>query len=609
MLNPILTYCLTAATILTTGAFLYYLGFFRSTYLNWNRSLLWGLLLASLFIPQIQVPETWTIWHKIPALQSETTLASRAGKVDKGVQSLLEQEFSERIQISIADQSDIKVSSELAPEFQLNWFRLIVWIYGLGCLAFGLRFVLQIISLWKLYHQARIEQRDGYRLVIYPGELSPFAFGRCIFIAESLYRSPELELVLTHELAHIRQRHTLDILAAELLIVWQWFNPGAWLYRWLVETNLEYLADRSVLQQQWNKKQYQLSLLTWANTNPGNHLSTSYNFSRLKERIMMMNRKPASNLYLLRYAAMGMMLPTFILFNKPSQESLMVKASDPFVWPLLDTKPVFEQPTIVHLPAPKPSETAQIKKKVEQRTTIAQDTAKEEEISFMLIVNPNLDADQQEKIRNEKFPLGKKLELTKNSAGRITGARMLNESGGNCYTSHDSNDDLPIVLYGGRNSCGTGTFDTDVLDKLIANQWPKTMKVMTYGIPSDPLLLESYRIKILATKELYSQERLKFLASKNWIVSNSNGSTTYRMPVKEDAWSRVKRQVQSIAAQGKPYVVIVNGYTYLSELPSIEFSKITKMIVYNETTTEYIEGTLNVKKHEQSGLRVEISLE
>ncbi|WP_421797338.1 M56 family metallopeptidase [Haliscomenobacter sp.] len=608
MINPALTYCLTTAAILVTGALLYYLCFLKSTFLNWNRRLLWGLLLASLVVPLIQVPETWTIWHKMPVKQSET-LTSRAGKVDKGVQSLLEQEFSERVQISIADQSDTRVGSEPAPEFQLNWFRLTLWLYGLGCLAFGLRFVLQILSLWKLYHQARIEQRDGYRLVIYPGELSPFAFGRCIFIAASLYRSPELELVLTHELAHIRQRHTLDILAAELLLVWQWFNPGAWLYRWLVETNLEYLADRSVLQQQWNKKHYQLSLLTWANINPGNHLSTSYNFSRLKERIMMMNRKPSSNLYLLRYAAMGMLLPTFILFNKPSQARVTVKAYNQSAWQALDNKPVFEQPTMVNLPAPKFSETALVKNKAEQRIPIAQDTAKEEEISFMLIVNPNLDADQQEKIRNEKFPLGKKLELTKNSAGRITGARMVNESGGNCYTSHEANDDLPIVLYGGRNSCGTGTFDTDVLDKLIANQWPKTMKVMTYGIPSDPLLLEAYRIKILAAKRLYDEEHLKFLASKNWIVYNSNSSTTYRMPVKEDSWSRVKKQIQAMVAEGKPYAVIVNGYTYQSELPSIELSKIAKMIVYDEMKTEYIEGTLNVKKYEKSGLRVEITLE
>lgn len=323
----------------------------------------------------------------------------------------------------------------------------------------------------------------------------------------------------------------------------------------------------------------------------------------------MMNRKPSSNLYLLRYAAMGMMLPTFILFNKPSQASITVKASNQSAWPVLDNKSGSKQPTIVNLPVPGPQETIPMKLDPVSSTTTPQDTSKEEELSFMLIVNPNLDADQQEKIRNEKFPLGKKLELTKNSAGRITGARMLNESGGNCYTGHDANDDLPIVLYGGRNSCGTGTFDTDVLDKLIANQWPKTMKVMTYGIPNDPLLLESYRVKILSAKELYSQERLKYLASKNWIVSNSNSSTTYRMPVKEDTWSRVKKQVQALVAEGKPYAVIVNGYTYQSELPRIELSKIAKMIVYDEMKTEYIEGTLNVKKHEKSGLRVEITLE
>ena len=595
---------LQAAVLLLVGTLLYCLLFWRSTFLRWNRVLLWSILLASLILPFVQLPAAWTVqfWQKKEAITStEPNLETGGG--------LLEPQFF--FEINPAEQVTTPEVTEnlLTKQPKMPITRLLFFLYGIGCFVFSIRFLIHLFSLFKLFRKAHLEQRDGYCLAFCQEELSPFAFGRTIFLSEALLQSAELELILTHELAHVRQRHTLDILAAELMLVWQWFNPGAWLYRRLVETNLEYLADRCVLQQQWDKKQYQLSLLNWLNASISNRLSTSYNFSLLKERIMMMNRKPSSNLYLLRYAAMGMMLPTFILFNKPSQAIVTVKASNQFASQMLDNKPVSKPPNLVNLPAPRPQEKIPMKQKPILSATPTQDTAKEEEFSFMLIVNPNLDAAQQEKIRNEKFPLGKKLELTKNGAGRITGARMVNESGGNCYTSHEANDDLPIVLYGGRNSCGTGTFDTDVLDKLIANQWPKTIKVMTYGIPSDPLLLEAYRIKILSAKELYTQERLKFLASKNWIVSNANGSTSYRIPVKEDTWSRVKKQVQIMTAEGKPYVVIVNGYTYQSELPNIELSKITKMIVHDETTTEYIEGTLNVKKHVQSGLRVEISLE
>ena len=196
---------------------------------------------------------------------------------------------------------------------------IVPWLYGLGCLALSIRFILQILSLWKLYRKARIEQRGSYRLAVCPGALSPFAFGRTVFVSDQLYQSLELDLVLTHELAHVNQGHTWDILLAELTLIWQWFNPAAWYYRRLVENNLEYLADQAVLQQQWDKKAYQLSLLNWANPAFNNSLSTSYSFSLLKERIMMMNGKPSPKLqtHTLRYALVFLLLPLLPMFNRP----------------------------------------------------------------------------------------------------------------------------------------------------------------------------------------------------------------------------------------------------------------------------------------------------
>jgi len=34
-----------------------------------------------------------------------------------------------------------------------------------------------------------------------------------------------------HEKVHIQQGHSFDIILAELVLVFQWFNPFAWLYR------------------------------------------------------------------------------------------------------------------------------------------------------------------------------------------------------------------------------------------------------------------------------------------------------------------------------------------------------------------------------------------
>ena len=65
MFDPSLKYKLASALILMIGVVLFHVLFLKSTYLKWNRSFLLGLLLASLIIPYIHLPESWTIWRKI----------------------------------------------------------------------------------------------------------------------------------------------------------------------------------------------------------------------------------------------------------------------------------------------------------------------------------------------------------------------------------------------------------------------------------------------------------------------------------------------------------------------------------------------------------------
>ncbi len=312
MQGLVLSHLLQAAVLLLAGTLLYSLLFWRSTFLRWNRVLLWSILLASLILPFVHLPESWTL----QGWQNKATTVLPVTRLNADEKLPEPQFFSE---INLSEQENPSETSEVIstkhPIVPLT--QLLFLLYGLGCLVFGIRFLIHLLSLFKLFRKAHIEQRDGYQLAFCREELSPFAFGHTIFLSEALLQSKELELILTHELAHVRQRHTLDILAAELLLVWQWFNPGVWLYRRLVETNLEYLADRSVLQQQWNKKQYQLSLLNWSNVNVNNRLSTSYNFSLLKERIMMMNRKPSSKVYFLGYAMVLFLLPVLSVFNQP----------------------------------------------------------------------------------------------------------------------------------------------------------------------------------------------------------------------------------------------------------------------------------------------------
>ncbi|HEY9196873.1 MAG TPA: M56 family metallopeptidase [Mucilaginibacter sp.] len=172
-------------------------------------------------------------------------------------------------------------------------------IYITGVIIFGLNLLLQLIyTLYQAY--ARPVIIDGrYRIVELNGDKAPCSFLNNIFINPEKYDWDTYNQILIHEKVHARQLHSIDILLAEVAIILQWFNPFAWWYRAELENNLEYLTDKAVTNDRdIDPALYQLSLLKVSTPHLSLRISTNYNQSILKKRIMMMNIKK-SNLHTL----------------------------------------------------------------------------------------------------------------------------------------------------------------------------------------------------------------------------------------------------------------------------------------------------------------------
>jgi hypothetical protein len=171
------------------------------------------------------------------------------------------------------------------------------WFYWFGVGLFAVSFLFQVVLLlWRAYRNPVII--DGkYRIVEVSGDKAPCSFGNNIFINPEKYDWDTYNQILLHEKIHIEQRHTLDILLAELVLIFQWFNPFAWVYRREMESNLEFLTDDQLMQHSKVEKQsYQLSLMKVSAPHFPLSLTTNYNQSILKKRIAMMNSK-RSNLH------------------------------------------------------------------------------------------------------------------------------------------------------------------------------------------------------------------------------------------------------------------------------------------------------------------------
>lgn len=187
---------------------------------------------------------------------------------------------------------------------------LLQYVFWTGVVVMAIRFLLQLLSLLRLHLLATdgILCKETVKLV--PRPISPFSFFRNIYINPSLHRPEELPAILSHEKIHVKGLHTLDVLAAELSHIFYWFNPGAWLMKTAVCENLEFIADRHMLQSGVDARSYQYSLLKASSYAHAVPLVNHFNFTHLKQRIMMMNKKHSSRMNLVKYF---LLLPLLVI--------------------------------------------------------------------------------------------------------------------------------------------------------------------------------------------------------------------------------------------------------------------------------------------------------
>lgn len=169
-----------------------------------------------------------------------------------------------------------------------------LWIgYWLGCLLFAGLLLVKLTRLARLIRGSRFENCQGYRLTRTGGWVPTFSFLHYLFWNDALpLEKAEAEAVLRHELVHIRERHTLDVLYLECLRVFLWFNPVLFLYGRAVRELHELRADQRVVEHLGRDGYVRLLKRTLAGR-LALSLSHSFHQSFTKRRIQMLYQ-PAS---------------------------------------------------------------------------------------------------------------------------------------------------------------------------------------------------------------------------------------------------------------------------------------------------------------------------
>ncbi len=173
---------------------------------------------------------------------------------------------------------------------KIPWGNIAAWIWIAGIVFFSVRTIAGTISLIRYIHKGKRINHEDYTLVITDGSVhAPFSWMNYIVVdKEDL--NEDGNMIIRHELAHIRRCHTLDIILSHLFCIVQWFNPGAWLMKEELRIVQEYQADEDVISSGANLKDYQLILIKKAVGNRFHQPTNSLNHSQLKKRLTMMQK-------------------------------------------------------------------------------------------------------------------------------------------------------------------------------------------------------------------------------------------------------------------------------------------------------------------------------
>lgn len=191
-------------------------------------------------------------------------------------------------------------------------------LYWAGVVFFVARYIVTIVHLLRLMSSGRrVTDDEGRQIIVLPRSIAPFSwFGR-IVLSEEDYTAHSREILL-HESAHIRKRHSLDLLVADLCTWLQWFNPAAWLLKRELQTVHEYEADAEVIDQGIDARQYQLLLIKRSVGSKFYCVTNHFNHNKLNKRITMMLKKKSNRKATWKYLyVIPVALCTVTVFARP----------------------------------------------------------------------------------------------------------------------------------------------------------------------------------------------------------------------------------------------------------------------------------------------------
>jgi beta-lactamase regulating signal transducer with metallopeptidase domain len=265
----------------------------RETFFHFNRFVLLAGMIVCLLLPLIVLKVSKATVIQEPVTKIEGLFIVPKPSNEKIPSDNYASINSETVFPENAESADsISVPSPAAP---FPTAQIVEIVYATG---FFIAFISLLVSIFKtvrIIRRGNKIKRGENTIVRVSEPICPFSWGRYIVLTENDYRQNPEE-ILAHEEVHARKQHSLDLLFAELFILFQWFNPVAWLLKGELQDMHEYEADNGVINQGIDATKYQLMLVKKAVGARSYAIANSFNHSKIKikNRITMMLKRKST---------------------------------------------------------------------------------------------------------------------------------------------------------------------------------------------------------------------------------------------------------------------------------------------------------------------------
>ncbi|MEH6680445.1 MAG: M56 family metallopeptidase [Sediminicola sp.] len=211
-----------------------------------------------------------------------------------------------------------------AVTVQEGWVSNLGWpemIFSFGMVVSAFLFGFKLFQIYRLRVEGELQHFPKFTRIVLERSNVAFSFFRNLFVGDEVLKK-EHSGIIEHELVHMEQGHSWDLLLFELAKIMMWFNPLVYLYQLRISDVHEFIADAKVTKTN-KKEQYEL-LLSQIFDTP--HISFLNQFSRssmIKKRIIMLRTSRSKKICQLKYLFLVPLVVGLLFYTSCEMEGVV----------------------------------------------------------------------------------------------------------------------------------------------------------------------------------------------------------------------------------------------------------------------------------------------